>query len=88
MCLLNFYYVRCNYFQKFRSIFSTRFPINRSYQGTIHSHPSGYLFPFLQDLNSVFKRLGFQFIVGFPFNLNHIKYFGKNGTELQFKAIN
>ncbi|MFX1316379.1 MAG: hypothetical protein ACFE9T_10985 [Promethearchaeota archaeon] len=68
--------------------FPSRLPISRSYQGSIHSHPSGNLYPSLQDLNSVFKGKNFNFIVGFPYSLNHIKCFDKNGTELQFKVIN
>ncbi|MFX1303025.1 MAG: hypothetical protein ACFE9X_06680, partial [Promethearchaeota archaeon] len=68
--------------------FPSRIPISRDYQGTIHSHPSGTLYPSLQDLNSIFKRNRFHFIVGFPYSLNHIKCFDKNGTELQFKLIN
>ncbi|MFX1314145.1 MAG: Mov34/MPN/PAD-1 family protein [Promethearchaeota archaeon] len=69
-------------------IFPSRIPMNRNYQGTIHSHPSGSCFPSLQDLNSIFKGNNFHFIVGFPYSLNHIKCFDKNGTELQFKVIN
>jgi len=68
--------------------FPSRIPLNRDYQGTIHSHPSGSLSPSLQDLNSVFKGNRFHFIVGFPYSLNDIKCFDKNGTELQFKLIN
>jgi len=68
--------------------FPGRIPINRDYQGTIHSHPSGNVIPSLQDLNSVFKGNRFHFIVGFPYNLNNIKCFDRNGTELQFKVIN
>jgi len=67
--------------------FPSRLPISRYYQGTIHSHPSGNLYPSLQDLNSVFKGNRFHFIVGFPYSLNHIKCFDKNGTELHFKVI-
>ncbi len=68
--------------------FPSRLPINQYYQGTIHSHPSGNLYPSLQDLNSVFKGNRFHFIVGFPYSLNYIKCFDKNGTELHFKVIN
>ncbi len=66
----------------------SRLPLNRYYQGTIHSHPSGTLYPSLQDLNSIFKGLRFHFIVGYPYNLNQIKCFDRNGIELQFKVIN
>lgn len=68
--------------------FPNRIPLNRDYQGTIHSHPSGTLYPSLQDLNSMFKGNRFHFIVGFPYSLNHIKCFDKSGKELQFKLIN
>ena len=64
-----------------------RIPVNRSYQGTIHSHPSGAIIPSLQDLNSVFKGYLFNFIVGYPYNLYSIKCFDRNGNELQFKVI-
>jgi len=67
--------------------FPRRLPMNLNYKGTIHSHPSGSLYPSLQDLNSVFKGKRFHFIVGFPYSLNNIKCFDKNGTELQFKVI-
>ena len=68
--------------------FPNRIPINRDYQGTIHSHPSGNFYPSLQDLNSAFKGKRFNFIVGFPYTLNHIKCFDKSGIELQFQVIN
>ncbi len=68
--------------------FPNRIPLNRDYQGTIHSHPSGTLYPSPQDLNSMFKGNRFHFIVGFPYDLNHIKCFEKGGKELQFKLIN
>ncbi len=67
--------------------FPTRLPTNQYYQGTIHSHPSGNLNPSLQDLNHVFKRNSANFIVGFPYTLNNIKCYDKNGSELQFIVI-
>ncbi|MEJ2294241.1 MAG: Mov34/MPN/PAD-1 family protein [Candidatus Lokiarchaeota archaeon] len=67
--------------------FPARVPLNQHYQGTIHSHPSGNLRPSLQDLNNVFKRNGFNFIVGFPYSLKNIKCYDKNGIELHFKVI-
>jgi proteasome lid subunit RPN8/RPN11 len=64
-----------------------RMPVNRTYQGSFHSHPSGVIIPSLQDLNSVFKRYRYNFIVGYPYDLNNIRCFDKNGNELQFKVI-
>ncbi len=68
--------------------FPSRLPINRYYQGTIHSHPSGNLNPSLQDLNGAFKGNTYNFIVGFPYTLKQIKCYDKNGSQLQFKVIN
>lgn len=68
--------------------FPTRVPLNQYYQGTIHSHPSGNVSPSLQDLNNVFKRNRFNFIVGFPYSLKNIKCYDKNGIELHFRVIN
>ncbi len=68
--------------------FPSRLPMSRDYQGTIHSHPSGNLHPSLQDKNSIFKAHKFHFIVGFPYTLNNVKCYNRNGLELQFKVIN
>ncbi|MEJ2249146.1 MAG: hypothetical protein P8Y70_13610 [Candidatus Lokiarchaeota archaeon] len=67
--------------------FPNRLPLNRYYQGTIHSHPSGNPHPSLQDLNSIFKSKNYNFIVGFPYTFNNIKCFDKDGTEIKFKVI-
>ena len=64
-----------------------RMPVSRTYQGSIHSHPSGVIIPSLQDLNSIFRRYRYNFIVGYPYGLNNIKCFDKNGNTLQFKVI-
>ena len=71
-------------------IFSpSRIPIGSSLEGTIHSHPSGNPNPSLGDLNSIFKKYVFHFIVGYPYNsLTCVKCFDKNGKELKFKIIN
>lgn len=64
-----------------------RIPTDRSYQGTIQSRPSGSAIPSIQDLKSVFKGYRVNFLIGYPYNLNHIKCFNENGKELQFKVI-
>jgi len=68
--------------------FPNRIPLDPSLEGTIHSHPSGNPNPSLQDLNDVFKKKRFHLIVGYPYNLNKIKCFDRNGNELNFKIIN
>jgi len=70
-------------------IFSpSRIPIGSSLEGTIHSHPTGSPYPSLVDLNGIFKKYDFHFIVAYPYNnLNCVKCFDKNGTEIPFKLI-
>lgn len=68
--------------------FPNRIPLDPSLEGTIHSHPSGNSNPSLQDLNDIFKKKRFHFIVGYPYNLSKIKCFDKNGNELNIKIIN
>lgn len=69
--------------------FPSRLPLDTSLEGTVHSHPSGNPYPSLGDLNNIFKKKRFHFIIAYPYNnLNSIKCFDKNGKELKFKIIN
>ena len=68
--------------------FPSRIPLDPSLEGTIHSHPSGSLNPSLQDLNDIFKKKRFHFIVGYPYDFSKIKCFDKKGNELNIKIIN
>ena len=67
--------------------FPNRIPLDFSLQGTIHSHPSGTLFPSPQDLKGVFRKMRFNFIVGYPYNLNSTRCFDRKGKELTFKVV-
>jgi len=69
--------------------FPSRLPLDASLEGSVHSHPSGNPYPSLGDLNGVFKKKRFHFIVAFPYNkLSCVKCFDKIGKELKFKIIN
>ena len=69
--------------------FPSRLPLDPSLEGTVHSHPSGNPYPSLRDLNDVFKKKRFHFILAYPYNtFDCIKCFDKNGQELKFKIIN
>ncbi|TFG19979.1 MAG: hypothetical protein EU529_15610 [Promethearchaeota archaeon] len=68
--------------------FPSRLPLDPSLEGTVHSHPSGNSNPSLGDLNNVFKKKRFHFIIGYPYNsLSCVKCFNKNGNEIPFKII-
>lgn len=67
--------------------FPHRIPFDLSLKGTIHSHPSGNPYPSSQDLESIFTKMQFHFITGFPYNLQSTKCFDRNGNELKFNLI-
>ena len=69
--------------------FPNRLPLDPSLQGTVHSHPSGNPNPSLTDINDIFSKKRFHFIVAYPYNnLNCVKCFGSKGTELNFRIVN
>ena len=67
---------------------SSRLPIDSSIEGSIHSHPRGNPHPSSTDLNGVFKKYRFNFIVASPYNsINCVKCFNKNGVEIPFRIV-
>lgn len=66
--------------------FPSRVPVDPSLEGSVHSHPTGNPYPSAEDL-VFFVKLSFHFIVGYPYNLNKVKCFDRNGRELQFKIV-
>ena len=68
--------------------FPSRIPFDLTLKGTVHSHPSGNPYPSSKDLESIFKKMQFHFIIGYPYNLNSTKCFDRNGHEIIFKIIN
>jgi len=68
--------------------FPNRIPFDLSVKGTVHSHPTGNPIPSSKDLESIFKKMQFHFIIGYPYNLNKTKCFDRNGNEIIFKIIN
>ncbi|MHA1439571.1 MAG: Mov34/MPN/PAD-1 family protein [Promethearchaeota archaeon] len=67
--------------------FPGRIPIDPTLEGTIHSHPTGYPYPSKGDLDGIFKKKRFHFIIGFPYNYYNIRCFDQKGNELNFKLI-
>ena len=67
--------------------FPNRIPYDLSLQGSVHSHPSGNPNPSSQDLNSVFKKMRFNFIIGYPYNLFNMKCFDRDGKEINYRII-
>ena len=68
--------------------FPSRIPLDLSLEGTIHSHPSGNVYPSITDLNGVFKTKRFHFIIAYPYNsLACVKCFSKDGNEIPFRIV-
>ncbi|MFX1277405.1 MAG: Mov34/MPN/PAD-1 family protein [Promethearchaeota archaeon] len=67
--------------------FPNRIPFDLSLKGTVHSHPTGNPNPSSKDLQSIFKKMQFHFIIGYPYNLNCTKCFDRKGNEINFKTI-
>ncbi|HEY0090161.1 MAG TPA: Mov34/MPN/PAD-1 family protein [Candidatus Lokiarchaeia archaeon] len=63
-----------------------RLGIDPTLEGTVHSHPSGLALPSAEDLK-LFRKYRFNFIIGFPYNLNGIKCYDANGAELKVEVI-
>lgn len=62
-------------------------PIDYSYVGTVHSHPSGIIYPSDEDLK-LFSNFGkIHIIVGYPFNLNSWRAFSKEGKEISLEVF-
>ncbi len=62
-------------------------PIDYSYVGTVHSHPSGVLIPSEEDLR-LFSNFGaIHIIVGYPFNMESWRAFLKDGKETKIEVI-
>jgi len=66
--------------------FPNRLGIDPTLEGTVHSHPSGLPLPSAEDLK-LFRKYRFNFIIGFPYNLNGIKCYDANGAEIKFEII-
>ncbi len=67
--------------------FPNRLGFDLTLKGSVHSHPSGNPNPSLVDINNVFKKKEFNFIIGYPYNLSRIKCFDNRGREIEFKII-
>jgi len=73
---------------KISGIFSSsRLPLDRYYQASVHSHPSGNPHPSLQDLRGIFKGFNCHFIIGFPYGIKNVRCYDKNGKEISYKVI-
>lgn len=69
------------------AIFSaSRVPIDHSIVGSVHSHPSGVLFPSTADL-AMFSRYPLNIIVGPPYHLSNINCFDREGKHLAYRLV-
>jgi len=75
------------YGRNFSSIRTDLIPFDRSIIGTIHSHPNRNNNPSQGDLK-VFSALGeIHLIICWPFNLDNIKSFNRQGKEINSEAV-
>ena len=59
-------------------------PFDRSIVGTAHSHPSGVLFPSIEDLNHFYSRL--MVIAGYPYDSErHLAIYDREGKTIPFE---
>jgi len=58
-------------------------PMDLSYMGTFHSHPSGNTNPSLTDIHKMFGRV--MLIAGYPFLLENISAYKKDGDRIQVR---
>ncbi len=62
-------------------------PIDFSIVGTVHSHPSGILYPSPEDLDLFSKTGKIHIIVGYPFKPENFKCYDRNGNEINVEVI-
>ncbi len=60
-------------------------PVDMSYVGTVHSHPSGHANPSVTDLNNFFELI--SLIVRFPYEDNDIFAWDSNGSAVKLTII-
>ncbi len=62
-------------------------PIDFSIVGTVHSHPSGVLYPSPEDLDLFSKTGKIHIIVGYPFSIENFKCYDRNGKEVELRIL-
>ncbi len=61
-------------------------PIDLNYVGTVHSHPSGLIYPSEADKN-LFSKFGhIHIIVGYPFKIDSWRAFNNEGAEITLEV--
>ena len=62
-------------------------PIDCSYVGSVHSHPSGNTHPSDADLHMFSNTGPVHIIVGYPYNLTNYSAYTRNGDPLKLELI-
>jgi proteasome lid subunit RPN8/RPN11 len=72
--------------QSFTSFPVHMLPIDFSIMGSVHSHPSGYSKPSVEDLNHFFGEI--MMIVAYPFNgKENVQVFGQSSGERVLQVV-
>lgn len=62
-------------------------PIDLNYVGTVHSHPSGLIYPSDEDKN-LFSKFGqIHIIVGYPFKMDSWRAFNNEGIQVELEVV-
>jgi proteasome lid subunit RPN8/RPN11 len=62
-------------------------PLDFSYVGSVHSHPTGNTHPSDADLHMFSNTGPVHIIVGYPYNLNNFSAYNRNGDPLKLDII-
>ncbi|MHA1580255.1 MAG: Mov34/MPN/PAD-1 family protein [Candidatus Freyarchaeota archaeon] len=63
-------------------------PFDFSIIGSVHSHPSGWGKPSIQDLNSMFNFGFVHIIVTFPYHsYQNLHFYDKKGKNIQYEIV-
>jgi proteasome lid subunit RPN8/RPN11 len=62
-------------------------PIDLGYVGTVHSHPSGVIYPSDEDKFLYSKFGNVHIIVGYPFNIHSWRAFNNEGIEIKVEMV-
>lgn len=60
-------------------------PLDFRIVGTAHSHPTGPNTPSIVDLHNIYGRL--MVLLGYPYNINTVAAYSKNGEKINIKII-
>ncbi len=62
-------------------------PLDFTYVGSVHSHPSGVTLPSDEDLHMFSNTGPIHIIVGYPYNMNNYAAYDRKGNPVKLEVI-